>query len=29
MDEVSPLLEAARLEGIIVDVEAKVPPIQH
>jgi len=26
MDEVSPLLEAARLEGIIVDIEAKVPP---
>ena len=26
MDEVSPLLEAARLEGIIVDIEAEVPP---
>lgn len=26
MDKVSPLLEAARLEGIIVDLEAEVPP---
>jgi predicted nucleotidyltransferase len=25
MDEVSPLLEAARLEGVVVDIEAEVP----